>query len=429
MLADTVRPTSAAQEWRRYWQLVLAGLAGLSLGTLPTATLGLFMQPLSDEFGWSRTEVSIGLTIFALVSLPLTPFAGMLVDRFGPRRIAVPGVLLSGTCFAAFSVMDGDFIQWVLLWVAYTLASLMTRTLVWSSAISAAFTKGRGLAIAVMLCGTAIATAVGPTVARLLIEEWGWRGGYMGLGLGWGGVALVLAVFFFHDVRGPAASEGGRASSAAQLHGGLTLRDAVRSLTMQRIAFAVFVQTIMGTAIMVHIVPMLTADGLSNAEATTVAALLGVASLSGKLVTGWLIDRVSGSLLPVIGFGGPGLAYALLIQASGSPWLLSVAVFVLGYCSGAAIQLTTYLTTRYAGLRNFGAIFGVLSSLMAAGAGIGPLLAASIFDFSGNYTLLLMTGMPVAACAGLAVFRLGPYPTFAPPAAEPRLADRAVTAR
>jgi MFS family permease len=429
MPADTVRPTSAAQEWRRYWQLVLAGLAGLSLGTLPTATLGLFMQPLSDEFGWSRTEVSIGLTIFALVSLPLTPFAGMLVDRFGARRIAVPGVLLSGTCFAAFSLMDGDFVQWVLLWIAYTLASLMTRTLVWSSAISAAFTQGRGLAIAVMLCGTAIATAIGPTVARLLIEEWGWRGGYMGLGLGWGGVALVLAVFFFHDVHGPAASEGGRAPSAAQLHGGLALREAVRSLTMQRIAFAVFVQTVMGTAIMVHIVPMLTADGLSKAEATTVAALLGVASLAGKLITGWLIDRVSGSLLPMIGFGGPGLAYALLLQASGSPWLLSLAVFMLGYCSGAALQLTTYLTTRYAGLRNFGAIFGMLSSLMAAGAGIGPLLAAGIFDFSGNYTLLLMTGVPVAACAGLAVFRLGPYPTFAPPSAEPRLADRPATAR
>jgi MFS family permease len=416
-------PTSAAQEWRRHGLLVIAGMAGLSVATLPTATLGLFMQPLSDQFGWSRTEVSIGLTIFALVSLPLTPFAGMLVDRFGARRIAVPGLAISGTCFAAFSLMSGAFLQWVLLWVLYTLASLMTRTLVWSSSISAAFTRSRGLAIAVMLCGTAIATALAPTVTRLLIAEWGWRGGYVGLGFGWAGLAFVLALVFFHDVRRPGTAGQVRAA-LAQLPGGFSLREALRSPTMQRIALAIFIQSVMGTAIMVHIVPMLTTDGLSLAQATTVAALLGLASLTGKLATGWLIDRFGAGLLPSLAFGGPGLAYALLLQASGSMWLLSGAVFLLGYCSGAAIQLATYLTTRYAGLRNFGAIFGVLSSLMAGAAGIGPVLAGQIFDVSGSYSLLLMAGMPVSLVAGLAVFRLGPYPDFAPMTPDAPLSDR-----
>jgi MFS family permease len=424
-----VGTTTAAQEWRRYWTVVLAGMIGLTVGTLPTATLGLFMQPLSDEFGWSRTEVSIGLSIFALVSLPLTPFAGMLVDRFGPRRVAVPGVLISGTCFAAFSLMSGSFIQWVLIWIAYTLAALMTRTLVWSSAISRGFTKGRGLALAVLLCGTAIASALGPTAARLLIEEWGWRGGYIGLGLGWGGVALLATVLFFHDPGAPIGAEPGRPHPvAAELPGGLTLGEALRNPRMWRIAFAIFVQSVMGTAIMVHIVPMLTHDGLTAAQATTVAALLGIASITGKLVTGWLIDRISGSLLPVIAFGGPGIAYALLLQSSGSPWLLSAAVFLLGYCSGAGLQLAVYLTTRYAGLRSFGAIFGVISSMMAGAAGIGPVVAGQIFDITGSYALLLTAGIPVAAFAALLVFGLGPYPVFAPTAAEPQLREKPVPA-
>jgi MFS family permease len=416
---------SAAQEWRRYWPLVLAGLAGLSLGTLPTATLGLFMEPLSDEFGWSRTQVSLGAMIFALVSLPLTPFAGMLVDRFGPRRIAVPGLLISGTCFASFGLMSGDFHQWVLIWVAYAVAARMITSLVWSSAISRGFTTGRGLALAVLLCGTAIATALGPTVARLLIEAWGWRGGYIGLGLGWGGLALVLAALLFHDVKDAAAPAAGSARpAAAQVPGGLTLREALRNVTLIRIAFAIFVQAVMGTAIMVHIVPMLTHDGLTAAQATTIAALLGVASIKGKLVTGWLVDRIGGSLLPVLGFGGPGIAYALLLEATGSVWLLSGAVFVLGYCSGAALQLAVYMTTRYAGLRNFGAIFGVISSLMAGAAGVGPVLAATIFDVTGGYTLLLTIGVPVAVVAGLAVFRLGPYPEFAPVTPAPQLSEK-----
>lgn len=420
----------ASQEWRRYWLLVFAGMVGMSVGTLPTATLGLFMQPLNDEFGWSRTEISIGLSIFALVSMPLAPFAGILVDRFGARRIALPGLLLSGTCFAAFGLMSGPYYQWVLIWVAYTLASLMTRTLVWGSSISAAFSSGRGLALAVMLCGSAIATAVGPTVARLLIETWGWRGGYVGLGVGWAGMALILAMLFFHDVTGPVARARNAAENEAprELPGGLTLREAVRTSAMQRIALAMFLQALMGAAIMVHIVPMLTADGLTAAEATTIAAVLGIASITGKLVTGGLIDRIPGSLLPVIAYGGPGVAYVLLLQAEGSVGALAFAVFVLGYCSGAAMQLATYLTTRYAGLRNFGAIFGVVSSLMACGAGIGPVLAGWVFDTTGGYSLLLTAGIPAAVIAALAVFRLGAYPVFAPVTPEASLSEKPVPA-
>lgn len=421
-------PVPASQEWSRHWPLVLAAMVGMTVGTLPTATLGMFMQPLNAEFGWSRTQVSLGLTIFALVAMPLSPIAGMLVDRFGPRRVALPGLLLSGACFAAFALMSGPYYQWVLIWVAYTVTSTLSRTLVWSSSISAAFSSSRGLALAVLLCGTAIATTLGPTVTRLLIEEWGWRGGYAGLGIGWAGCALTLAALFFHDVRGPNARISGAATQAVppQLPGGLTVRDALRNTILQRIGLAMFLQALMGASILVHIVPMLSADGLTLAEATTVAAVVGVGSIAGKLITGWLIDRIAGSLLPMIAFGGPGVAYALLMQAGGSVGILTFAVFVLGYCSGASLQLATYLTTRYAGLRNFGTIFGILSSLMAAAAGIGPLVAGGIFDLTGGYGLLLMAGVPAAILAALAVFRLGPYPVFEPVTPRPPLPERPV---
>jgi MFS family permease len=120
------------------------------------------------------------------------------------------------------------------------------------------------------------------------------------------------------------------------------------------------------------------------------------------------------------------VAYALLMQAGGSVGILTFAVFVLGYCSGASLQLATYLTTRYAGLRNFGTIFGILSSLMAAAAGIGPLVAGGIFDLTGGYGLLLMAGVPAAILAALAVFRLGPYPVFEPVTPRPPLPERPV---
>jgi MFS family permease len=424
--ASVPTPKTAAQEWRAYGLIVLSAMLGVSMGTVPTATLGLFMDPLQREFGWSRTEISFGLTVFAIIGLPLAPFGGWLVDKFGARRIAIPGLAFSGLIFAGFSLMTGAYWQWLAIWVAYTFASIGTRTLVWNTAISAAFSTSRGLAIAVLLCGTALATSLAPTVTHWLMEEWGWRGGYLGLGLGWAGIGLVLVLVFFHDHRkldkaklAAAGGAGGANAVAAPRLGGLTVRQAFRTLRLYRIAIAIFLQSVMGAAVIVHLVPMLTADGLSRAEAAGMAAVMGVGSMVGKIATGWLIDRFTGSLIPFLCYSGPAVAYLLLLKGSGTALMLSVAVAVLGYCSGGALQLATYLTTRYAGMRNFGTIFGFISAFLALSAGIGPPMAGAIFDATGDYTLLLIIGIPVALVAGLMVFGLGPYPEFRPPESEP----------
>lgn len=406
----------AAQEWRRHWLLVLSALAGLTVATLPTATLGMFMQPLADDFGWSRTRVTAGLTLFALVSMPLIPFAGVLIDRFGPRRIGVPGLLVCGACFAAFGLMSGPYWQWIALWLIYTVASLTICMVVWTSAVSHAFTASRGLALAMVLCGSPIATGVAPTVIRLLMAEWGWRGAYIGMGAGWVGLAFVLALLFFHDARRPVAATSSGDAAPQELPGGLTLGQAMRSGRILRIGFALFVASLLGSGLLVHIVPLLGAKGLTLAEATTMAAIFGGMAIIGKLLTGWLVDRVSGSLLPVLGYAGPAMGYVLLLQGSSTAGMVTLAMVVLGYCAGASLQLGTYLTTRYAGLRNFGAIFGVFSSLMGVGGGLGPLIAGGIFDATGGYAPMLAGSIPLAIAAGLAVFRLGPYPEFA---AEP----------
>jgi MFS family permease len=110
-------------EWKLHWPLLLAATFGISFGGIPTTTLGLFMQPLQDEFGWSRTTISLGMTVFAFLVTPLTPFAGALVDRFGARAVAIPGLVLCGLLFAGFSLMNGMVALWIGIWVAYALAS------------------------------------------------------------------------------------------------------------------------------------------------------------------------------------------------------------------------------------------------------------------------------------------------------------------
>ena len=422
MASPSPAAPTAAQEWRLHGMLVFTGLIGVSVGTIPAATLGLFMEPLQATFGWSRLQISLGLTIFAVVGLPLVPLAGVLVDRFGPRRVALPGLLFSALTLAGFSLLTSSYMQWLLTWTLYTLASTGARMLVWNTAISRVFVRSRGLAIAVLLCGSALATALAPVVTHWMIGSFGWRGAYLGLGFGWAGIALLMAVIFFRER--PAerlAANAAAARATTVLPGGISVREAFHSVRFYRITLAIFLQCCMGAAITVHLVPMLAAFGLSRTEAAGMAAILGTGSIAGKLASGWLVDRFTGPVIPLLSFGGPAIGYLMILYGGGSTLMLSLAVFALGYAQGATLQLATYLTTRYAGMRNFGTIFGFVSAFMALSAGVGPPLAGWIFDRTGSYSLLLTGAIPQALICALLMFRLGRYPVFAtdPDISEP----------
>ncbi len=422
-------PASPKEEWRTYWLLVLSAMAGLSFGSVLTSTLGLFMEPLSSEFGWSRSQISGGMLAFAVIATPLTPFAGALVDRYGPRAIAIPGVIMSAMVFAAFGLNTGSIIVWFGIWTLYALVSLFIRTIVWNTAVSSSFAAGRGLALAVTLSGSSVATTFSPLIARWLIDSYGWRFAYAALGCGWGGVVLILVVLFFHDARSRLARQtalGTAPAIPAQLPGGLTFGEAVRDSRMIRIGLAIFLQITISGAIAVHLVPLLTSMGVSRGEAAGIAAVMGIAGLASRLVIGALFDRFTTGFIPFACFAAPAVAYALLLQGHGSVWLLTVAVALIGFASGSTLQAATYLTTRYAGVRHFGKIFGIISSLLGFAGGIGPLIAGLIYDGSGSYAALMYAAIPMALVAGLLVCRLGPYPVFAPvqpgesgPAAKP----------
>ncbi len=409
------QPTASA-EWKLHWPMVIAAMAGFSFNGVATITLGVFIPQLRAEFGWTVAQIAAGTTIFALVSTPLAPFAGALVDRFGPRPVALLGLALSSLVFAAFSLLDGAYWQWLAIWAGFSIVALGIRTIVWNSAISAQFTASRGLAIAMVLSGVAFTSSLGPSITHWLIENQSWRGAYLGIGLGWGGLALLLSILFFRDSRsrqraGP--GESGDAPAPAELPGGLTLGQAIRDSRLQRITLAVFLQTIMSAAMAVLIVPVLISLGIGKAEAAGMAAIVGISSLVGNLGAGALVDRIQAALLPFAGFALPAVGYGLVVVSRGDGFMISAGLACLGLAGGATLQMAAYLVSRYAGVRHFGKIFGVVSSLMGLAGGIGPVVGGIIFDFTHSYIALMVGGIPLALIAGLAVFGLGPYPVFA----------------
>ncbi len=230
----SVLPPSAAAEWKLHWKLVLAAAIGFSFHSVAGYSIGLFMEPLNQEFGWSRAHISAGLTISALVSIPLSPLVGAMIDRWGARRLAIPGLILKALSFVVLATATGSELQWYALWVFYSVVALGVKSTVWTAAISGVFSAGRGLALAATLSGTAIAQILAPPLTQWLIDAFGWRASFVWLGVGWGTPALLICLFGLFDVHDTRRKAGESASDAPPLPG-LTVHQALRSAPLWRI--------------------------------------------------------------------------------------------------------------------------------------------------------------------------------------------------
>ncbi|MBV1686815.1 MFS transporter [Novosphingobium sp. G106] len=405
---------TALQEWKAHWPLVIAGMIGFSFYSMVTYSLGTFMEPLEQAFGWTRAQISLGLTIFGLSATFAGPVMGAVIDRFGSRRMALFGLILSGATFACLSLATGSITQWVVLWIVFSLCSVMIKSTVWSAGTSSVFTASRGLALAAVLTGSALGQAFAPLVANALIQTQGWRAAYVWIGFGWAGLGAVLVALMFYDAHALGQRRTNAAGEVTRLPG-LTIGEACRNSRVIRIAVANLLMSFVGAGITVHLVPLIAQTGVGKTEAAEIAAFAGFGGIAGKFLSGWLLDRVQGSVVPFSSFAVGAIGYFLLIDLFHTPIALLAGTLCLGYSAGAGLQVSTYLISRYAGLRNFGVIFGVIASSMMLGSSFGPLIAGAIHDATGSYAALLWTAMPVMLLCSLMFVGLGPYPTFARP--------------
>lgn len=410
-------PRSAGQEWRANWTLVLASSIGFSFFSVMLGTTGLFMQPLQDEFGWNRTLLSSGTSIAVIFTAVLGPFFGALVDRFGTRRLTLPGLALTTLAIASFSLLNGTAAMWIGLWSFFGIVSVSIKSTAWTAAVVGVFEKSRGLALAVTLGGTALSQTIVPPLGNYLIEEFGWRAAFVWLALGWGGITMLLCVLFFFDVNDArrresrAARAAGRPEAAASLPG-LTVHQALRDSALWRVAISNFIVMLLTMGLAVHLFPILTDAGVSRSDAAWLVALGGIAGIVGKLVTGVLVDRFRPNWIGAFTLGIAAVVFLFLMNGVTSPTLIVAAMIINGYTAGTKTQITAFLTAGYSGMKNFGTIYGFMSALMALASGVGPLLAGRIYDVTGGYEPFMLAGVIGCTLGGVLIATLPAYPKF-----------------
>lgn len=398
-------------ELRDNWRLLVAALVGTAVGapTLSFYTIGVFAPIFAVTFGWSVGFIMSGVAIVMAAMLLGGPLIGMLIDRHGPRRVAALSLLGLGLSYMTLAVSNGSSLLYHASWVTIAITGVGATGIAMTRAISGAFVARRGLALGIALSGTGIFAFLIKPLAAVSIDLFGWRVAVLLIGLCpiLIGAPVVWWGLWSRTGANPARVPGPRDINPLA---GLAVAPALRSRAFWLLAPAFFLVSIGNGAPFPNMENILRAAGIAGPDIVPLTAMIGVTLVAGRLMGGWLADRV----------WAPALGAGIMVLAAAGLWMLSqpslttmsalAAICLIGIAAGLEIDLLSFLVARYIGLRSYGAIYGLILGLFAVGAGAGPGLMGYIYDVSGSYgPALYMCGFAMLGAAGLFLL-LGRYP-------------------
>jgi predicted MFS family arabinose efflux permease len=369
------------------WRVALASSVGVfvSFASLLVYTFGILLKPLVEEFGWSRAAVSAAFGIAAMTVAVCSPPLGYLLDRVSPRRILVPCMAVFGCAFASLALLTPRI--WHLYATFFTMGVVGNGTaqMAYSRAVSSWFVKRRGMALAVVMSGGAIGAMVLPPVAEALIERIGWRAACVVLG----GMVLAIGLPAVAGLIRERPSELAGHPASQSVADGAPVREAVRSRPFWIVVTVLFFASIAQNGALTHVPAMLTDRGISPARAATALAAMGGASLVGRFLTGWLLDRFFAPRVALLLLSAAALG-TLLLASAHSFAAGTLASILIGLGMGGEADVTPYILSRYYGLRSFAMLYGFTWTAYAVAGAIGPVLMGWVFDATASYQTLLI---------------------------------------
>jgi len=410
-MAETA-PGEGYGEFRDGWPVVLSSMLGIALGLspLPFYTIGVFAPHLAKAFGWSQGAIMGGITVTTLMVLWAGPVVGIIATRYPVRRVAIGSLILFGLAFMALGLSSGSLVQYYLTFAAIAVLGAGTLPITWTKVVNDRFDRRKGLALGISLMGTGIFGFFSKGLTAWLIIRFGWRGGFVGLGLLPLVIALPVALALFHDT-GPMPAKTG---APALAEGGLTLAEALRDRRFWTMAGGFLIVSFALAGPAPNLERMLALAGIAPATVIRLTSLIGLSALTGRLVGGWLVDRIWAPGVAFVILSAPALSCWLLAGTVLTPQVAAFAICLIGFALGVEYDLMAFFIARYFGLRSYTAIYGILYVFFSLGAGLGPLVFGLDFDRHGNFHLSLLAAVAVLLITGTLFLSLGKYRIFQP---------------
>jgi MFS family permease len=375
-----------SNEFKRGWAVLLGCFIGLGVGltSMVYYSTGIWVRPWQEEFGWTRAEIGFQQSISVLVLMVLAPVVGRLIDRYGIRPVTAISLIGYASFLLLFPFMDGSLTMLYALSFGYAIFGIGTSGVAFTRAVNAFFVKNRGLALGISLTSGGVMAFAIPRFLTPFVAENGWRAGYIVMFL----IVLVSTPLVYFLLRDKPEDDGDDDMAAEQANSGVMFAQAIRTVTFWKVAalFLFISSAVLG--LIPAFIPLLQDAGLSPAEAGQLAALMGLSILVGRLLIGFIIDRIFAPYVTAVVFTLVALG-CLSLGLGGVDFAIFAAI-ALGFAVGAEVDLIGYFTARYFGMLNYGAIYGLLYSVFIFGAAIAPLYTGYIWDVTGNYDLALL---------------------------------------
>jgi MFS family permease len=363
------------------WRVVGASGVSLFFASFVIYTFPVFLKPLAVEFSWTRETISSAFSLMAGTAAIASPFAGYVLDRTRIQRIVVLCMAIAGLGFASLALLTPRVVQFYGTFALIGVAGAGLSPVSYSRAISTWFLQHRGMALGIVIGGSAVAGIVQPPLAQALVDLAGWRATYLIVGLAMLVIGCPVAATLIRER--PAG-----AAAAATAPSGATIGEGLRSRVLWTLVLVFFASSIALNGAIVHLSALLTDRGVASAEAALALSTMGAASLFGRLLTGWLLDRFFGARVSFVMLSIAALGTYLLASAN-SFTSGAFAAALIGFGMGGELDVTPYLLSRYLGLRSFSSLYGLAFGSSALAGAVGPILLGRAFDATGSYEVVL----------------------------------------
>jgi len=383
------------------WTIVGVGAVVSCVGFGAMVSLTVFLAPIAEAMGWSRTGISTAALINWLC-MGLGGFVwGALSDRFGTRAIVLTGGVLLGLGFVTAS-QTTSLIQFQLVFGVIVGLAAGSFYIPLTATTTRWFTRHRSLAVALVSAGLSVGSAIMGPLARWLITTHDWRFAMLVIGdVVW--LVVIPSAFLVREPPAPATTV---VRGAAARTDGLTVTQAVRTPQFAAIALTYFACCAAHSGPIFHMVTNAIDHGVAAMAAATVFSAAALASLAGKLICGVLADRVGAKRVLVAGLALQAVAVSLYLLTRDLTGFYAVAL-MFGFAYGGVMPLYAILVREYFGERIMGAVFGAVAFVSTLGMALGPWAGGRLYDAFGTYAWLFVgsAGIGLGAVAIALTFK------------------------
>ena len=381
------------------WSVATAAFVGVMVSFAPIVpyTFSLFLNPLHAAFGWQREAISGTFALAAITVALVSPGIGVLLDRFPPRRIILPSIVIFALALASLSRLGPSIQRFYLTYFVLGLVANGTAQFAYTRTILTWFNRRRGIALALLLTGSGVGSILIPPLTQWVIDHHGWRDAYLMLG----GIALLGLPLTALLVRNRAVPQRVNESQVS----GATVGSALRTAPFWILAFIIMLSAFGENGLVTNLAAMLTEHGVTVQAAALALSVRGGAGIVGRLFTGFLIDRLPAQRIQT-GILLLSAAGTLILAFSSTSAMALLGAALLGIGLGSEADVAPYLLARYFGRKHFSVLYGLTWTAYAIGGATGPMVVGHFYDRAGSYQPRCIVGLACTAllAAGLSLF-------------------------